>query len=194
MENSHSSCFLRQKTNKTSPCVCPAPLPPFQVNPLKSCLQMLSLDPHPEKTLNSPLVLLTPSPLKLSLSRWSIIFMSPNPLAAFLDLSETLQIPRFTPSFLPSSAFYSLQVSFLPRQMLLLSLFYRLFLLWLRSGLSPGTLLSPPGNIYVHEVSRSSLYWWPAILYLQTRPLLRAVGLWFLLSDWCFHLYFQQII
>lgn len=135
-----------------------------------------------------------PFPLKLSLSRCTIICMSPNPMDTFPDLLETLRIPRFTPSFLPSSAFCSLQVSFLPCQILLLSLFYWLFLPWLRSGISSGNLISPSGTICVQEVSRSSLYWWPTILYLQIRPLLRALGLWFHLSDWCSHLYFQQII
>lgn len=47
---------------------------------------------------------------------------------------------------------YSLQTFLLPHQVLLLSLFSWLLLLWLSSGINPGSFLSPAGSIheYLH--------------------------------------------
>lgn len=86
-----------------------------------------------------------------------MISMSPNPLDTFLDVSAALQRQTFTPSLLPSFALYSLEVSLLPHQMLLLSVFYWLLPLWLSWGISSGSHLSSPGNIYLY-VFQNHLY------------------------------------
>lgn len=92
-------------------------------------------------------------------------------------LSRSFGSPPNTYVFSLIPPFYSRQVSFLPHQRLLLSLFYQLYLLWLNSGISPGSLLSPPESIYLRGFQDHLCTDDLQLYYLQTQTPLRAPGL-----------------